>query len=61
MNLLPLSLYIFSLLAGNSDMGSSVSDVKGEITRRYKSLQVEETLEETHHELEPLESAEDLT
>lgn len=57
MNLLPLSLFVFSLLAGNSDMGDQTSDVKGEIISRYKDLQIEET----QHEVEPVETEEDLT
>ena len=42
MNLLPLTTFIFSLLAGNMDMGKATSDVKGEIISRYKRLEVEE-------------------
>jgi hypothetical protein len=56
MNLLPLSLFVFSLLAGNGDMGDQTSDVKGEIISRYKDLQVEEM----DHEEESIESEEDL-
>lgn len=50
MNLLPLSLFVFSLFAGNNDMGIQTTDVKGEIISRYKGLQVEETLEDSHSE-----------
>lgn len=57
MNLLPLSLFVFSLFAGNNDMGIQTTDVKGEIISRYKGLQVEET-EDSHSE-ESLESAEE--
>jgi len=56
-NLLPLSLFVFSLLAGNSDMGDQTSDVKGEIISHYKDLQIEET----QYEVEPVETEEDLT
>ena len=47
MNLLPLTTFIFSLLAGNMDMGKATSDVKGEIINRYKGLQVEEPHDKT--------------
>jgi len=60
-SLLPLSLFVFSLFAGNSDMGTQTSDVKGEIISRYKGLQVEETLEDSQRECEALESTEDKT
>ena len=58
MNLMPLSVYVFSLLAGGTDMGGQTSDVKGEIMSRYKSLQVEESYEDMHREIEPVESDE---
>lgn len=50
MTLLPLSTFIFSLLAGNMDMGQPSSDVKGEIVSRYKGLQIEETQEQESEE-----------
>lgn len=49
MNLLPLTTFIFSLLAGNMDMGKATSDVKGEIINRYKGLQVEESHDKTEN------------
>ena len=45
MTLLPLSTFIFSLLAGNIDMGQPSSDVKKDIVSRYKGLQIEEPQE----------------
>lgn len=63
MYLLPLTTFVFSLLAGTIDMGTATSDVKGEILGRYKGLQVEEIQEKgeksTCHE-EPVESSEEL-
>lgn len=61
MNLLPLSVFIFSLFSGTHDMGGQASDVKGEIVSHYKELQVEEVFEEMHREIDPVESKEELT
>ncbi|QVL57863.1 MAG: hypothetical protein KFB93_01935 [Simkaniaceae bacterium] len=64
MNLLPLTTFIFFLLAGNMDMGKASSDVKGDIIGRYKGLQVEETQDKAEpqpcHE-EPAENGDELT
>ncbi|MCP5505454.1 MAG: hypothetical protein H7A38_01050 [Chlamydiales bacterium] len=49
MTLLPLSTFIFSLLAGSHDMGQPSSDVRGELVSRYKSVieEADQEAEET--------------
>lgn len=49
MTLLPLSAFIFSLLAGSHDMGQPSSDVKGELVSRYKGVieEADQEAEET--------------
>jgi hypothetical protein len=59
MTLLPLSTFIFSLLAGKADMGQPSSDRKGELVSRYKGLQIEETQEQDAEE--QTESSEDVS
>ena len=54
MNLLPLSLFIFSLLAGKGNIEDQMSDEKGDVISGYENLQVEEM----QHKVESIESKE---